>query len=84
MEQEKGTYRPRHAARQPFEQAHTERAHDFRETISNLKAAEDGIRERQLAGLNALALPVSPDYNNSGDSDFFARTKSAVSGSDNC
>lgn len=50
----KGTYRPRHAARQPFEQAHTERAHDSRENVSNLKAAEDEIRERQLAGLNVL------------------------------
>lgn len=48
------TYRPRHAVRQPFEQDNTERAHDFRENISNLKAAEDEIRERQLAGLNVL------------------------------
>ena len=59
----KGAYRPRHAARQPFEQAHTEPAHNFRETESKLSVAEEGIRERQLAGLNALlslSLPIKP------------------------
>lgn len=50
----KGTYRPRHATKQLFEQAHAERTHNSRENVSNLKAAAGEIRERQLAGLSAL------------------------------
>lgn len=71
-EARKGTYRPRHAAGQPLEQDHTERTHDCWENVSNLNAAEEAIRERQLAGLNAPGVPICPDRINSGDSDFFA------------
>jgi O-antigen/teichoic acid export membrane protein len=47
-------YRPRHAAEQPFARAHAERAPDPRKIVPHPRAAEDIMRERQLAGINAL------------------------------
>ena len=47
-------YRPRHAAEQSFARAHAERAPDSRKTVPDPRAAEDVMRERQLAGINAL------------------------------
>ncbi len=49
----KVTYQPRHAATWSSK-PHTEHAHDFRIIASDRRVADDGIRERQLAGLSAL------------------------------
>ncbi len=51
----------RHAAGQPLGQAKQERAHDFQKIVPDLTAAEDGMRERQLAGPRVFPSPSRPN-----------------------
>jgi O-antigen/teichoic acid export membrane protein len=54
-------HRARHAAGQPLGQAKQERAHDFQKIIPDLTGAEDGMRERQLAGPSVFPSPARPN-----------------------